>query len=572
MKRTAILLVLLILAPALVATLALGHGRAASPDGTTVIPDEVMQIVAEAFPEKSNGGAAFVSDVFSPTMTIVQPCTIDAIFLWEGAGFENTIGYYTFQENPDGSITILDRNLIFPNLSFPPKGTMATGDTLTLRNADGTFRTFQPGEHVGFFLVADGWRTEPLVQSWDPLTAPLPAETPRPNLDFGRGCFTSIPQLNPEFAQGAPDLSQHVAMLGVPGIPGFLGGNDFFVFGFEDLNRAISADDDFNDAIGLIVPSPFDAAVADVLPFNPSDLDGDGIGGTNDAYPNDATRAFVTRYPTHGQMVWSLEDNYPNLGDADFNDAVVAGSFQVVTDAAGNVKDILGTFHLVARGANFDHRFGLHIPGLPADATGTVRIERFSAAEGVPSTFDPDRTVADILADGKRLADIFPSTQTALPPVSGTFTNTTNEAPERPAASVAFLMQFDQAIAPGKLGAIPFDPYFSVFRNGEEWDVHLPGNPGFSDRPASLPLESGSKSFLDGNGFPWMLEIPTTWRFPLEHVAISTAYPEFDLWRTSKGETNVDWYLHPAASANTVSLPLTDTLPVRDWGLTLPTP
>jgi LruC domain-containing protein len=34
-------------------------------------------------------------------------------------------------------------------------------------------------------------------------------------------------------------------------------------------------------------------------------------------------------------------------------------------------------------------------------------------------------------------------------------------------------------------------------------------------------------TFIDPEGFPWALEVPSGWRFPMETVHIDLAYPEF---------------------------------------------
>ena len=37
----------------------------------------------------------------------------------------------------------------------------------------------------------------------------------------------------------------------------------------------------------------------------------------------------------------------------------------------------------------------------------------------------------------------------------------------------------------------------------------------------------GSMTFIDPEGFPWALEVPSGSRFPMETVHIDLAYPEF---------------------------------------------
>ncbi|MHC5011965.1 MAG: LruC domain-containing protein [Planctomycetota bacterium] len=536
------------------------------------VPPSLLDTVGDILPERSHAGAAYVSETYSPNLLVSDACQVFVTFVWEGAGYRNSLGYFTFRDEPDGSVTILSRGIIWDDVSFPSQGSMTTGDTTVLRDENGDPRTFASGEKVGFFVVADGYNTEPLIRDWaaGDASPAIPAATPAGNEDWGRGCYTTIERLNPEFQGGSTELARHVAMVRMDGISGFLDGEPFLLTGFEDLNRAASSDDDFNDCVFIVSSNPISAiGTSEVFVYAEGDPDNDGVSGTDDHFPNDSSRTLTTRFPDSGFHVLGYEDSYPSRGDADYNDAVVAYVFETVTDAAGDVKDVLATFHLVARGAGFDSRFGLHMPGIPESATGTVRLQRFLSGGAVESP--PDRTITFLRTTGqRRIADLFPSTKAALPPASGSaFTNTSTTQLERNAASVRLHIEFDAAVSASALGVAPYDVYFATIRGDGERDVHLPGRPAFSDRPSGLPAESGADSFLDDQGFPWVIRIPTDFRFPLEKVRISTAYPRFDAWRTTTGSQDADWYTNPG-SANVLSSQLAAYIPARAWTVTLP--
>ena len=105
---------------------------------------------------------------------------------------------------------------------------------------------------------------------------------------------------------------------------------------------------------------------------------------------------------------------------------------------------------------------------------------------------------------------------------------------------------------------------------GAARDVHFPGRTAFAGRQAGLPAESGAGSFRDANGYPFLLEIPNTWRFPLERVRIDAAYPQFAQWRNSAGAQARSWYLSPTSTANRVSNAIDQYVPQRDWTVLLP--
>lgn len=561
----------------LLALLAFGQPSADawSPgDETSVeIPEALSDIVSDLFPEKSNAGAAFISDTYSPNLVITDDCNVYVIFVWEGAGYRNSLGWFTYTEADNGDVTVEDANLIWADASFPSAGKMAEGDLVALLDANGDEKEFKEGEKVGFFLVANGYSSSDEIDDWDASSPTLPKVTPAGNEAIDKGCYTTIDRINPEYDSATPEKARHVAMVKVAGISGFLDGEEFFLTGFEDLDRTGNSDDDFNDLMFVVTANPITGIdETSALAYEADDVDKDGLSGSADQYPDDGGRATITRTPNLGFNVVALEDNYPGIGDADYNDAVVAYAFEVVADSDGKVKDIQGTFHLLARGAEYDHRFGVHISGIPSTAKGTVRVERFLSDADKTTTVEPSATVASLIdSRSRRIDNLFPSTADALPKPEGDwFTNTRTSEPDVVAASARFNIEFTTSVSASALGSVPYDLYFTIKHDAGESDVHLPGFSGFSDRPHWLPTESGSTSFMDDTDYPWMIEVPSSWQFPLERISIQDAYSEFSLWRTSKGSKNTSWYLNPTSTADRVASELTAYIPARTWAVNLP--
>ncbi|MEM7309040.1 MAG: LruC domain-containing protein [Planctomycetota bacterium] len=540
----------------------------------TPVPSSVIETIGDVLPEQSSAGAAFVSESYTPNLVFSEPATVQIVFVWEGAGYRNSLGWFTYRDEDDGSVSILSSDLLIPDASFPSVGSAAIGDTYDLKSLEGAPRIFYPGEKVGFFLVADGYSSEPLIQSWDPAAVAIPSNDPETNATFGRGCYTSITKLNPEYAEGAVDLARHLAMLWLPAQPGFLGAQPHLVSGFEDLRRTGGSDDDFNDLVFIVTASPISAlANTAAFVYEEGDPDLDGISGVADHFPNDGDRAFTTRLPAHGENVVGIEDLYPIVGDADFNDSVLAYHVDQVTNAAGAVTELQLTFSLVGRGAGFDHAIGLRLPGLPSDLTGLVEIERILSNDEGTVQLEDARSLAGVIASGGRVDDVFPSTYEALPPLPGmTFTNTQFGVIDRPCGSSRVLYRFDTPVPAASLGTAPYDLYMLVKHGEELWDIHFPGYSGFEDRPSHLPTETGASSFLDDNGYPWMLEVPTDWQFPVEKIRIWDAYGSFDAWVATSGASSTDWYLSPSPLAGLLSEPLLDYIPIKLWTVELPKP
>ena len=149
-------------------------------DGFVPIPVPVLTQVGDLLPEQSNAGAAFLGDAYSPNLVMEQDGTVTVTFVHEGAGYKNSLGYFTYTINP---FTIVDRQLIFPNVSFP---VLQRGDQSTLRDANGDVRTFNAGERIGFFLVADGFRkSKEIKKKWFPLFRRSFLNCPRANPPTG---------------------------------------------------------------------------------------------------------------------------------------------------------------------------------------------------------------------------------------------------------------------------------------------------------------------------------------------------------------------------------------------------
>lgn len=538
-------------------------------DEQLVLPDAVLAELGELLPSMPNGDSPLLATDLDAALTLSAECAVSVVYLANTAGREHAFGYFTYSESP---LTIHDRQLVFPRANDQA---LTPGMRSVLRDADGEPRVFPAGTKLGFFLVRDGWKSQ-LVKKWKAADAVLPALDPAANAAGGKsGLVTSIEALNPEYPHSAGDQARHAVLAPLSPVPGFLDGEPLLALTFEDDDRTLSSDNDFND-LALLLRSHAPAALGDGLPVLPAgdvDSDADGVPDALDAYPQDPERAMVENVPGHGLNVIGLEDLYPVDGDGDFNDAVLAYRFQLVKDAAGNLREVLGSFHLLARGGSLIHRLGLHLPGLPPGTPGTLQVERFLEDAAQTHELDPPLDLTSFaLEHDRRLETLLPNSHHAIAPLDGAvFVNTESELVERPAASSRVLFRFDVPVPPSALESPPYDLYWSVY-DGARWvDVHLAGVDAFDDHPDDLPVEQGGEAFLDEEGFPWMLEVPYDFRFPVEHASMLTAYPHFRAWAASKGTEHQDWADHPAPGA-ALSAPAEEYLVPRDWSLTLPSP
>lgn len=86
-------------------------------------------------------------------LVLTETADVSVTFVSEGAGFTNSFGYYTYNENnPPQSVEDIQssKQIIFANASSGSKGTLEEGDRMYLG-------AFEAGTVIGYFLIADGW-------------------------------------------------------------------------------------------------------------------------------------------------------------------------------------------------------------------------------------------------------------------------------------------------------------------------------------------------------------------------------------------------------------------------------
>lgn len=502
-------------------------------DEVLPIDEQVLATVGALLPELPNAGAAFAHK--GSNIVLTAPGEVTVVLLRDGSDWRNTLGSCVVTGNPP---VIGERQLVFSDTSMQGSGgSLPLGAAVRVRDATGNVASFSAGTLLGLFVVADGAKTKE-VASWNGLTATVPSLDPAVNASVGRGVFSTGRTLNPPMAAGRPDVAQHAAVFHVPGL---VGGQDALVVGFELLDRTDPrSDHDFNDLVVLLLGPGF--STTSFADSSPDDLDGDGVPGSDDSHPHDPARAAVTRFPGSGFELFGLDDGYPLSGDGDLNDTVLATAFELVTNADGDVVEVLGELHLLARGSASQHLLGMHVPGLPAGDQGTIAIEAFLGPLHATHVMD-ELVIADVVAqDDRRIEVLLPASGAALPAVEpGQPVNTTGTV-DRTAASVRARFLFETPIAPDVLGAPPWDLYWLVEVPGiGVADVHLPGVDAFADRPPGLPLEQGPSAFLDDHDRPWFTSLGRGTRFALEGIDFASLYPAWVKWAASKGALARDW-------------------------------
>jgi hypothetical protein len=194
------------------------------------IPDEIiptepcptlLESIKLMFPESQNAQSLhpylFQEDAGRNVIT-EQETNVYITFVWEGAGWKNTFGYYAYPvDNPPTSIAELEKMVVFPNVSMVGEGGgLEPGDMVQLGTG-----TFPANTVIGFYLVAQGWANGQLV-------------------DGVYTHYTDI-EFNPH------GIQQHLLFIE--------NGCQDLVLTFEDI-RLPQGDKDYNDIILVIKDNP----------------------------------------------------------------------------------------------------------------------------------------------------------------------------------------------------------------------------------------------------------------------------------------------------------------------------
>jgi len=237
-----------------------------TPLESQTVDPALLQTVAEQLPEANAVDSAFLNTDYDPYLTLNQDANVSVTFLDEGAGYNNSLGWLTFNEgafdglskgdiDSDGSGVVsldelsviegVDVGWLYPNVSESGGGgSLLPGDTVQV--GDGTLAA---GTSVSFFLAQNAWDGGDLVDD-----AVLSGDTQ---------LFYGLDLLNPEadFTSTVDSNlvdARHVAMLFADA------SQEQVIMGFEDLNRIDStsndygyrSDEDFNDAVFIINSDP----------------------------------------------------------------------------------------------------------------------------------------------------------------------------------------------------------------------------------------------------------------------------------------------------------------------------
>ena len=459
--------------------------------------------INNALPE-SDLNEAFITDDCGSIVDLDEEAEVFVTFVQESTGYKNSFGFFTFdRDNPPQTSAEVMETIVFPNLSSPH---MARGHRLSLG-------TFPAGTSIGFLIAANGF---------DYYTGVTSEETPY---------YYSLSYLNPE---EDPTLRQHTVMLYDEEV-------GEVILGFEDL-PGTWGDNDFNDAVFSIKTSPGTAIHDESLTNVPNvnDSDGDGLIDSLDEFPNDYRRAYSSYYPNEDDFVTlAYEDNWPKLGDYDFNDLVVKERFQTTYDASGLVSGFIIQGFISARGGAKANGFAIRLVDIPASQVEYANFNiNNNTYEKTPEWNQTDAVIS-LWRNSKTYTNTGVTGQCSL-------FNTNKNCAEFAPVAFTFDVKFTNGLLSLNHSAIDFFIYRTDDRT---FEIHMPGyaptdwfNFARFGTESDTSDVSQDRYFRSTTNLPWGLKISDEWAHPREYIDVLWAYPDYEEWVESSGGLSTAWY------------------------------
>lgn len=512
------------------------------PSGLPALPADLMTKVRYTLPEgrdiRQNAQGLIPDTDDKSNVVFKEDAEVWVTFLSEGAGYLNSVGFFTYDPaSPPRTPQEVGEKIFFANASM---STPLDAAGTTYQNTVYLGR-FPQGKALGFMIVSDGFKSN--ARSY----LGTKVNGVKENADR-KWIFYTLRHLNPE-AASAQNLNAHTVVL--RDLSGAAEGYQRLVVGFEDINREHGGDHDFNDVVLAVHVTP-GRSIANLETLQPlvtaidPDTDGDGVKDVLDEFPNDPNRAFSRYYPdrnTYGTLAY--EDQWPKRGDFDLNDVVMRYRTREIMNAQRQVVALELDYRMDARGGQIDTGFAVNFPGVAASSVkaATLAVNGGAAA---PMAVETGQTEASFV--------IMPSSIAAMPAGSGAcwYANTQNDCPATGQVSYRATVDLNAPMASTAFSS-PYNPYI-FHRNRRGVEVHLPGRQPSPLADRTLFRTQDDKStlgstttYMDAQRRPWALDIPVNWQHPQETSDIGWAYPRVVDWAVSAGASWRDWYTAPVS-------------------------
>ncbi len=310
-------------------------------------------------------------------------------------------------------------------------------------------------------------------------------------------------------------------------------GNEAGLVGYWKFNEGTGNVADNSAATGGFAGAIYGASWMNIS--TQPDTDGDGVADESDYWPEDASKAYNTVYPSGNNFYFHLnEDLWPNFGDYDFNDVILKTKVHQYKNAQNELVGgrVISNVYWIGGGIPR----GAGIEWLKSNGTAT---QLTYLPENAVTFSEPPNVQVDL--EVKNAVKLFD-----------------NNLIESQNESVDFEFAWDNTVGGNHLW---IQSYIYRERNHE---IHAYGSPptnaanmalfGTGDDASAVSwswtpgttFPVPSAFYKSGTNLPWGLEVvaPEFW-IPNEKTEILLAYPQFRAWAESGGTVNPAWYNNP---------------------------
>lgn len=468
-----------------------------------VPPANILYRIKETFKKGDNKNITdyhpeFFNGTMSSDVKIIKKTKVSLVFVNSGAGWYNSVGYYTYPTNETPDKDKIKKILAFPNVSPIYKvngfGALVCGEEVQLKYWDGKqfVDEFPAGISIGWCMQGYGFVTNEKNEN-DKIG----------DIVKGLGIRYSTSILNEKQTQRAVSLRATES-------------NQIVAIGLED-----NIDFDYSDAIFYLRIEEKDA----IDPTSPS-LPEATTPPTNEE--NSITYSGALAY----------EDLWPTTGDYDMNDVMIKYKStvykMVLTNRVFKIVDEFTPYH---KGGALQSGFGYQLHNLDNSQIGNITIK------------NPTGIINSRYMEGQKLEP----GQTH--PTILLFDNIQLFENDRDENLKTFVVTTEIKDAVEKDVTPPYNPFIFIESDKiRSKELHLPKYPPTDKADMSLFGKGRDVSrpqeklyYVSGDLMPFAINLPiTNLPVPQEKVRIDKSYPKFAAWAKSSGNQNKDWYKYPA--------------------------
>ena len=272
----------------------------------------------------------------------------------------------------------------------------------------------------------------------------------------------------------------------------------------------------------------------------------------------------ISYYPSASEWATiAFEDNWPSIGDYDFNDLVM--NYRIseyrLNDEVIRIK-LEG--QIAAVGALHHNGFAFRLPGILRSTVDEDAI-RYTIND-IPQNTSPlelARNEAIVIVTN----DVWDFISTGI---NCNYYRTEPGCGSDIQMSFSMTLPMTNAIPSLQMPEFPYDPFLFASDGydhslafglppGRAYEIHLPDKApteafrtDFFGRQDDRSEPQNGRYFVSENGMPWAINVGVEMQYSLEYMDVIYAYPLFSSFIANEGLVDADWYILENANTNNI--------------------